>query len=218
MASIRSFEAPHKGLRYIMSNFSFQLGYTDIGDPKQLLKLKDLGHDMFVLLNDHVHTENEVTLKELEAKLPGSSRHDILDHENLEIIQRSLESKLSSLTGIETPTEMHGFYLEFSIFHSQYLEHIYEEETVTEILLQKYFTDEELIQHRLLIMKRIEPSVLLLWLKYIVSAQGIPESVGMLSGFRANAPKEAFDAVMDNIRSEMDPDRFQLFMGKLKES
>jgi hypothetical protein len=218
MSGIRSFEAPHKGLRHIISNFSYRLGFTDIRNLSELQKLKDLGHNMFILLKDHVHTENEVTLKELEAKVPGSSKHDMLDHERLEVIQQALESRLSSLTGNESGIEMQNLYLEFSRFHSLYLEHIYEEETVTEILLQNNFTDEELIQHRLQIMKRISPSTMLIWLKYIVPAQGIPESVGMLSGFRDNVPKEVFDAAMDNIRSEMDPDRFQLLMWKLKES
>lgn len=69
--------------------------------------------------------------------------------------------------------------------------------------------------HRGLIMKRINPSIMAIWLKYIVSAQGIPESVGMLPGFRANAPKEVSDAVIRNISSEMNADRFQLRMQKL---
>jgi hypothetical protein len=69
------------------------------------------------------------------------------------------------------------------LFHSQYLEHIFEEETVTELFLQQYFTDEELIGHRNTVMQRLSFPVLLLWLKYIIPAQREEESLGMLSGF-----------------------------------
>lgn len=216
MERIRSFEAPHKALRNVLSKFSLCLGHTDIAEPAQLKHLKELGNEMFTLLNDHVHTENEHTLRHLEERAKGASRHDREDHERLESIQNSLEQHLKALTGRESPGEMHTFYLNFSMFHSEYLKHIYEEETVTELLLQKYFTDEELMQHRIAVMQRIEFPVLLLWLKYVVPAQPEDASVGMLSGFKANAPKEVFDKVLEVIKGELDAGRFKRLLERLQ--
>ncbi|MBB5396105.1 hypothetical protein [Mucilaginibacter sp. AK015] len=215
MSSIRSFAAPHKGLRYIISKFAIRLGHTDFGSPAQLGALKQLGLEMFTLLDDHVHTENEHTLKQLEERVPGASGHDVADHEKLETVQHSLAKKLSGFSGQEISEEIHQFYLDFSLFQSQYLEHIYEEETVTEMLLQQNFSDEELTGHRNQIMDRLAFPVLLLWLKYIIPAQREEESLGMLSGFKANAPQDAFGQVLAALKTELEDERYDSLMSKL---
>lgn len=215
MNRIRSFAAPHKGLRNVIGKFSLCLGYTDFTDSRQLQPLKHLGNEMFTLLNDHVHTENEHTLKHLEEKVKGSSEHDKADHERLESIQNSLQQQLETFRGTESNDAIHSFYLNFSMFQSQYLEHIFEEETVTELLLQQHFSDEELVQHRIAIMKKLEFPMLLLWLKYIIPAQSEPESIEMLSGLKSSAPKEAFDTVLNTLKHEMDPGRYESLVSKM---
>lgn len=209
MTRIRSFATPHKGLRNVISKFSFRLGYTDFTNPAALRSLKELGDEMFKLLNDHVNTENDHTLKHLEERVPGSSAHDRGDHEKLDTIQNELEMQVQNLTGEESADEIHDFYLKFALFQSEYLEHINEEETVTEILLQKHFTDEELLQHRMAIMKKLSPDMLTLWLKYVIPAQRTDESIGMLRGLKANAPEPFFKQVMSIIKNEMEHERFQ---------
>ena len=209
MATIRSFAAPHKGLRNVISQFAFRLGQTDISDPSALQQLKQLGNEMFALLNDHVHTENEHTLRHLEERAPGASVHDREDHEKLDQIQDDLKHQLQTLTGQETHEQMHDFYLRFTLFQSQYLEHTHEEERVTEVLLQKHFSDDELIQHRQTITKRLSPDILLLWLKYIIPAQRVEESLGMLSGLKANVPKQYFERVMETVKGEMEIARYE---------
>lgn len=216
MATIRSFATPHKGLRNVISKFAFLLGNTDVRADSALQRLKSLGSEMFTLLNDHVHTENEHTLKLLEERAPGASEHDRDDHEKLERIQDNLQRQLEQLRGTETVEEMHSLYLSFALFQSQYLEHTHEEESVTELLLQKHFSDDELIQHRQAIMKKLQPNILLLWLKYVIPAQRIDESLGMLSGLKANAPQPFFAQVMETIKNEMDPGRYIELVQKLK--
>jgi hypothetical protein len=208
MATTRSFATPHKGLRNVISKFAFRLGHIDFSDASALQDLKALGVEMFTLLNDHVHTENEHTLKYLEERAPGSSAHDRDDHEKLDEIQDDLQRQLMNFTGSETPEQLHSFYLSFALFQSRYLEHTHEEETVTELLLQQHFTDEELLQHRQTIMKKLEPNTLLLWLKYVIPAQRMNESVGMLAGLKANAPEVFFKQVMETIKAEMEQERY----------
>lgn len=215
MATIKSFAAPHKGLRNVISKFSFQLGHTDFNDPLRLSKLKRLGADMFTLLKDHVNTENEHTLKHLEERVHGASEHDRHDHEQLELIQDSLEHQFENFTGLESADEIHSFYLNFSLFQSQYLEHIYEEETVTEVLLQQNFTDEELFQHRAAIMQKVSFPEMLLWMKYTIPAQTEKESLGMLGGLKAKAPEEAFMQILRVIEAEMDTERYKSLIDKL---
>jgi hypothetical protein len=216
MTRIKSFAAPHKGLRNVIGKFSLCIGQTDFASPSQLEYLKKLGNEMFLLLNDHVHTENEHTLKHLEERAKGASEHDKADHEKLESVQESLQKQLSGFSGKESSEDIHTFYLNFSMFQSQYLEHIFEEETVTELLLQQHFTDEELMQHRNSIMQRIEFPTLLLWLKYIIPAQSEADSCLMLSGLKVKASKEAFETVLNTIKGEMASTRYDSLISKLQ--
>ncbi len=208
MPRITSFAAPHKGLRNVLAQFSFYLGCTDFADAQELQQLIQLGDDMFVLLKDHVHTENEHTLRHLEERVPGASDHDKHDHEELESIQDALEQSMHAFTGKESAEEIHRFYIDFSIFHSRYLEHIYEEETVTELLLQQHFTDDELAQHRMAIMQRISFPVMLLWMKYTIPAQRDADSLSMLTGCKSFMPAEAFSMLMEAIREQMSAARY----------
>lgn len=218
MARIKSLAAPHKGLRNIMARFSLCLGSIDFANPCQLRQLKDLGYEMFTLLDHHAHTENEYTLKHLEERAKGASEHDRHDHQRLELIQQALEEQLSGFTGSEASDAIHLFYLSASRFQSQYLEHIFEEETVTELLLQLHFTDEELIRHRISLMRSFEFPMLLLWLKYIIPAQREAENVGMLSGLKAMVSNEAFEQIITTIKGEMDAERFEALCTKVNES
>lgn len=217
MTRVKSFAAPHKGLRSLMSRFSYTLGFIDVDDPTQLSQLKDLGQALFTLLTHHAHTENEHTLTLLEERAKGASEHDRHDHQQLEGVQLALEQQLAGLTGNESPDELHSFYLAFSRFQSQYLEHIFEEETVTERLLQQYFTDEELIQQRISVMQSFDFPMLRLWLKYIIPAQREAENVGMLSGLKATVPKHAFEQIMSTIQGEMEAERFDALRSKVNE-
>lgn len=208
----KSYAASHKGLRNILSQFSLLAGKTNYADIQAVDALKKLGDDMFFLLTHHLHTENNDLLKPLEEKVPGASQHDLDDHERLEKIQHDLEEALAQLDGTQTEEEGHRFYLSFTQFHSQYLEHILQEELVTEQLLLANFTGEELMQNSMRIMQKVEFPVLLLSLKYIIPAQSEPENVKILRAFKTNAPQEAFDAVVDIIKPEMPETEFQRLM------
>ncbi|MCE3227800.1 MAG: cation-binding protein [Bacteroidetes bacterium] len=216
MNRIKSFATPHKALRNVLGKFSLELGYVNFSDPEQLQALKARGNEMFRLLDDHVHTENEYTLKHLEERSKGSSDHDKEDHVRLEKTQTSLQHQLEGFTGKETADQTHDFYLAFSLFQSEYLEHIHEEESVTELLLQKHFADDELIQHRMAIMKKLEFPLLLLWMKYVIPAQSEAESSGMLSGLQKVLEKDRFTAVLNVIQLEMSAERVKKLLGSIQ--
>ena len=215
MPRLRSFELPHKALRNVISKVSFRLGSANFSDPAELAEVKGLANEMFTMLHNHVHTENEHTLTLLETRAPGSGDHDRSDHERLEVIQDELQKRIEALTGQEDPDTLHVLYLDFSRYHSQYLEHIFEEETVTELLLQKHFTDEELMQQRAIIMQKIEFPIMLLWLKYAVPAQRLETNVALLSGFKTNAPAEVFNQVMKTIEGVMEEGDFNKLNNQL---
>lgn len=80
------------------------------------------------------------------------------------------------------------FYLSFTNFHSQYLEHILNEEMVTESLLHSNFTSQELQENSMRIMQKVEFPVLLLSLRYIVPAQSENKNLKIMRAIKTNAP------------------------------
>lgn len=215
MSRLKSFAAPHKALRNILAQFSLVTGQTEFSDPEQVNRLKSLGNEMFALLTEHAQTENSFTLRHLEERVAGSAEHDLHDHEVLEGVQEALQQRLLTLDGTQTQDEAHAFYLSFSHFQSRYLEHIYEEETVTEKLLQANFSDEELMQHRIEIMQHIDFTTMLRWFKYLIPAQTENENVDMLSGFKSSAPAAAFEQVTTLIKQVLPERIFNSLITKL---
>jgi hypothetical protein len=153
MKRMKTYDVPHKGLRNALSQISFLAGKTNFADSEEVEKLYLLGKDVFKILHIHAADEDEVTLSELEKLCPGCSQHDMDDHKEIHIAQDKLEKMLSEMyldskSGKDINENGAEFYLAWSEFQSTYLEHTAEEERVTQPLLWKHFTDEELASHR----------------------------------------------------------------------
>jgi uncharacterized protein YktA (UPF0223 family) len=196
---LKSLDPPHKGLRDALSQFSLLAGKTQYDNIDSVQRLKDLGSEVFHLLRDHTQTEEKFILKPLEDKVPGAAASDSADHKILDAIEYALEQKLASFDGTQSDEEGHEFYLKFTEFHGEYLEHIAEEDRETEVMMQHYFTDEELIGHQVQIMQEMDFKTLLLWFKYIVPARRSSENKQVLTAFKSNAPAEAYEAVKSTI-------------------
>ncbi|HRD39271.1 MAG TPA: hemerythrin domain-containing protein [Bacteroidia bacterium] len=215
MIKEKSYAASHKGLRNILSQFSLLAGKTNYSSIKEVNKLKKLGDEMIFLLTHHLHTENDDLLKPLEERVKGASEHDLHDHERLEKIQADIAFQLSKLDGTQDEETGHLFYLAFTNFHSQYLEHILQEELVTEKLLLDNFSAEELQENSMKIMQKVEFPVILMSLKYIIPAQSLNENIKILTAFKTNAPAEALKAVLDIIKPEMSNEDFVMLTSKI---
>jgi hypothetical protein len=208
MYRMKTYEAPHKGLRNALSRLELLSGTTDFNNVAEVQRLYNLGRDVFDILDIHADDENAVTLAELQERCRGCSEHDKRDHEQLASEQRSLEDFLVEIyEGSQSGGNIAGlgseFYLLLSSYHGKYLLHLAEEETVTQPLLWKHFTDEELKEHRVRIMQRNPPETLLVWLRFIIPAQTHMERVPFLAGFKNVVPESLFDKALDIIRPEL---------------
>lgn len=202
------FSAPHKALRRTMAAFSTLIGQTNFRDEKEVRKLKQVGNEMFFLLNSHADSEEKIILSALEIKLPGSSEHDKLDHLKIEKRQKELEVYLNMLSTSVMADEAHDFYLTFASFHSLYLEHIDEEETVTQKLIWQHFTTEEQLAMRASIIAKMDPDVYAMWLKHMIPAQNENENQAMLGALRINMSTEHFQFLMEKLGKNMDENDF----------
>ncbi len=205
MKRMKPYDVPHKGLRNALSQLSLLAGKTDYASVQEINSLHHLGVDVFKILTIHAADEDEITLAELEKRCPGCSDHDKEDHKKIHLAQEKLEMLLSKLYNDsrlnEDVTEAgQEFYLALSEFHGIYLEHTAEEERMTQPLLWKHFTDDELAQHRGRIMAKNPPETLLIWFRFVIPAQSHNERIGLLSGFKKMAPADFFAKGMEVIR------------------
>ncbi len=213
MNRMKSYDVPHKGLRNALSQLSLMAGKTNYSSAQEVGHLYHLGIDVFKILTIHTTDEDEVTLAELESRCPGCSRHDAEDHKDIHAAQEKLENLLSriyidSKSGKTATADAEEFYLSLSEFHGKYLEHTAEEERITQLLLWKHFTDEELASHRTKIMAKNPPEILLIWFKFVIPAQSHNERVGFLSGFKKMAPVQFFDKGMSIVQQVLTAPEF----------
>jgi hypothetical protein len=213
MPRMKTYDAPHKGLRNALSQLQLLSGKADFNNAAEVEHLFAFGQDVFKLLNIHADDENEVTLAELEKRCPGCSVHDRSDHELLESEQRSVEELLLSIysrtqNGQGAEDLASEFYLLLSKYHGDYLLHLNEEETVTQLLLWKHFTDEELLEHRIRIIRRNPPETLLIWLRFIIPAQPHVERVRFFGRFKKTVPEDLYSKALDVVRQELPTKEF----------
>jgi hypothetical protein len=210
---MKTYEAPHKGLRNALSQLQLLSGKTDFDNITEVQRLYAMGQEVFNILDIHADDENEVTLAELEKRCPGCSGHDLADHRMLEFEQQSLKGFLSEIySQVSRGQNVSGlgaeYYLLLSKYYGGYLLHLNEEETITQLLLWKHFTDEELAEHRVRIMGRNPPETLLIWLRFIIPAQSPAERVPFLAGFKKVASGTLFNQALEVIRQELSGEEF----------
>ncbi|MCO6491160.1 MAG: hemerythrin domain-containing protein [Phaeodactylibacter sp.] len=199
---------PHKGIRNFLSQLSLQAGSVDFSDREAVEALKQRFEEICVLLEEHAASENNFILPALEARVPGSAAHDEADHEELHQLQDSLLAQLNrildgNLTGQEARQLGYAFYQGLSRLHASHLEHMLEEETVTQVLMWQHFTDEEMMQIHGQVISSIAPTVMFAWMKYILPAQTPDERLQLLGGMQASAPAPFFRQVLGVARETL---------------
>jgi Hemerythrin HHE cation binding domain len=213
MNRMKSYDVPHKGLRNALSQLSLLAAKTNYSNQHEVEQLYKLGENVFKILNIHAADENEVTLAALEQRCAGCSQHDFDDHEQIHLAQDRLEKLLAriyanSKAGQDVNADGEELFLAFSEFHGTYLEHTAEEERVTQPMLWRYFTDEELASHRGKIMAKNPPQTLLIWFRFVIPAQSHNDRVGLLTGFKKMATATFFDEGMQVIKQVLTEKEF----------
>ena len=216
MDRIKSLDPPHKGLRNALSKLLLTAGKTDYASITSTKLLKALAAEVFHLLKDHTATENKFILAPLEKRNPTFTEHYFSDHEDIYLVEQQLLDRIMSLNGEQTNEFGHQLYVDLCKFQSDYLAHLHEEDSVLEIEMQKLFSDEELMQHQIEIMKEMSFDTLLLWFKYIAPARRPEENAQVLTGFKSVAPETAYSTVLSTIKNEISESEFELIQSLIK--
>lgn len=198
---LRSFDLPHKGLRNLLAQLNQLAGNIDFSDHEQVDRLERTGKHLFQLLTEHAHIEDEYVLKDLEQRCPGASLQNAHEHEIITEQQAGLEALLEELIrcarlGEEVGQLAEQFYLSVNHFHSAYLQHMLEEEEVTQKQIWKYFSEAELMDMHGQIARKMAPESTLLWFRYSAPAMKPQGRLQWLLGVKAAAPAPFFEQVL----------------------
>jgi hypothetical protein len=196
------FYAPiHKGLRYAHSGLLVRLGQADPDDVAMVGALIADVRRQCRLSAVHLDNEEREIHVALEARAPGAAQRLEHAHED----HRQSLAEIEALTvRIEhagdravAAAEWRRLYLRFSQFVADDLAHMAEEELVILPVLQSLFTDAELMAIEDAIMSTMAPPDLMADAALIAPATTRRERAAILDAFRATAPAQAFEAVME---------------------
>lgn len=189
----------HKGLRYALSQMLIRLGAADARDGAEIAQLMADVRFQLELSAHHLENEDLHVHAALEARAPGASLrliqahdHHRLSFEELEILTRQVDRAGTA----ERPELLRRLYLRFSDFIADDFAHMAEEEQVILPVLQSLFTDAELQAIEDRIMSGLSAEDLIGFGRILIPAATRDERIALLSALRANAPAEAFEAIL----------------------
>lgn len=199
---------PHKGIRFGLGQLSFKVGSLIFDDREALKVCKEIADDLSELLDLHLHAEEDFVLQPLEARVPGSTQHNHEDHLEMEKLEHDMNDSICKL--VEAPNEMHLniAYDKINNFIKEYFRHMSEEETDLNKVLWGHFSDEEILGMQGQILAKLTPEQFFKWFKYIIPSLSQLEQSIMLGGFKENAPAEAYNGTIENLKPYLTPNQF----------
>ena len=203
----------HKGLRLAATDLMIRLGRVDATDAGKLhgvlsdlrahlsLAAKHLAHE-----EAHIHTALAARRSGAVERLSEQHADHRQAFERLEALIAAVESAAVS----DRPHRTRELYLAYSLFMADDLAHMHEEESVTWPLLCALYSDEELAGIEMGIIGTLSPDENLSFMQLMIPAMTRQERIGLLSGMKANAPPEAFIAVIEGAaRPTLDASDFE---------
>jgi len=190
--------AVHKGLRLALGQMLVRLGAADPADadlPGLMAELRDQCR----LSEHHLTHEDEVIHTALEARAPGSTLRLAQAHEHHRATFGELEAMIRQVEAAPAEAKvrrLRDLYLRFSLFVAEDFAHMAEEEQFMLPILQSLFTDEELMDMEDRIVSGLAPEEMVAVARLMIPAATRTDRLAMLGAMRANAPAEAFAAII----------------------
>ncbi len=187
----------HKGIRKELFDLGVLAGSTDFEDDASLNLLKEHFNRSYNLLETHAHSE-DTHVEPLLHDISTDEAAKLADtHKNLDMFINTLQQKLNSISANQSSSANEGqdFYIQLTLFISQYLQHIADEEQIISPQLWDNYDDKTLFEISAKIRANIPPPVMNNFLSCMVPAMNHPERVMMFNGMKQTAPEEVFTGV-----------------------
>ncbi len=189
----------HKGLRLAQTQMLVRLGACGGDDEAELAQLLDDLVALCHMAEHHLENEDRWVHTALEDRAPGSTVRLADSHAHHRQAFEALQALIGQVQAAEAGKRAQGLkqlYLRFSLFMAEDLAHMAEEEELMLPVLQSLFTDAELSGIEDGILSALSPEEIVGFGRLMIPAATRADRIALLSAMRANAPAEAFSAIM----------------------
>lgn len=190
----------HKGLRLAQAQMLVRLGACGGDDEAELAQLLADLSTLCHVAEHHLANEDKWVHSALEGRAPGSTVRLVESHAHHRQSFESLQAlivRVQTADPTERPSRLKQLYLRFSLFMADDLAHMAEEEELMLPVLQSLFTNAELAGVEDHILSELTPEEIIGFGRLMIPAATRADRVSLLSAMRANAPAEAFEAIME---------------------
>jgi hemerythrin-like domain-containing protein len=211
----------HKGLRAMLYETAIQLQQTSFTDNEEAAEAIDQVKTVVDLFESHAGKEDNYVFPAIAAYEPSLvaafEQEHVEDHELGESLQKWLTAFAYAVSPSAKQTigeELTKAYIQFMVFN---LKHMAKEEAVISPILWRYYTDAELHEITLKIMKSVPPQEMMSFSRWMVKGLNNNEILYWLRGVKNTAPRPAFEALMSVAENELSPHRWNLVQESLTE-
>lgn len=197
----------HKAMRHFMTDTLHRVGRVDVGDAADLQRTLAQVEALLAQCVRHVEHENEHMHTAIDARSPrGASRtaDDHVEHlDSIDTLRAEVES-LRRAAPAERSTLALRLYRHLALFVAENFQHMHVEETQNNATLWAHYSDAELLALHGRILASIPFDEHLLIARWMLPAMNPTERAEVAGGMKAQAPAEAFAAILDVVRPHLD--------------
>lgn len=195
----------HKGLRNLITGFSFKAGATDWNDVSAVAGLQADWQKLLLLVRSHHEHEDRFIHPLLGRISPGGHRSYEEEHRALLGVLTDLDMHFSHLLDNDGPKPKTAeigleFYRGLNLFYADFLRHLHREEVEAERSLHSLCVQEDIMAMEGELLGSIPADEMMLWIDFMFPAMNFPECVELMGSMKAGAPPEAFKAMAERIR------------------
>jgi hypothetical protein len=211
----------HKGLRNLITRFSYKTGATDWNEMSEVKRLQAEWQKLLMLIHSHHDNEDRFIHPVLARISPGGHRSYEEEHDALVSVLTDLDTHFNSLMHDDGPKAKRAeigleFYRGLNLFYADFLEHMNREEVEAERSLHSLCPPEDIMAMVGELIGSIPPEEMMLWIDLMFPAMNLPECAELLGAMKAGAPPEAFKVLADRVhmaRGELDWQKLETLLG-----
>jgi hemerythrin-like domain-containing protein len=211
----------HKGLRSMLYETAILLQQTNFSNAEEAPEAIEQVKAVVELFESHAHKEDTYVFPAIASWEPSVvaafEQEHLEDHELGESLQKWLTAFDYAVAPSAKQTigeELTKAYIQFMVFN---LRHMAKEEQVISPILWRYYSDNELHDITLKIMKAVPPQEMAAFSRWMVKGLNNAELLYWLRGVKNTAPQPAFHALLAVAEKELHPHRWSFLQESLTE-
>ncbi len=216
------FHQVHKGLKALLYETALELQQTDFWDVEQATAIIRKIENVVLLFEKHASSEDHFVFPAVEKYEPSvadvfEKEHE-KDHQLGQLLSQSLDAYRNAAVitaKAEAGKQIQLAYADFMVFN---LEHMGKEEKLLNIILWRYYDDDELLGFTQQIISSLPPELMGQFSKWMLRGLNNAEITTWLKEVKTKAPEFVFKPLVEAAEKELTADRFRVVKDGLAET